>query len=200
MGPVVLHYDLHQGNVAQYVVRIKQSETGATKENRPVIAFPVRITVVSTPTVEITTGPMNIGGRSVGRAKVSRYTSTPQGVVSGSKDLRPVSLFGIALPAKPVTVGATWRSGVTGQSPIPAGLVATCKLKSTNSEGAVIEWKTQQGGTTKVDGSGTLIVGRNGVVRKGQLAITITYLRPDKPGAPLKVNSTVKLGVAISPN
>jgi hypothetical protein len=157
------------------------------------ITLPIAIRVLSATSAEVTSGPMVIKGRKVGRSRVATASLGPTAV--------PAPFF-VALPIGGVRPGQTWKAPFFGGAPLPAGGNATYKFVNITPDKryAVVSIGVQQDSSGRLKGQGQLFLRlSDGFLDHGAVRFEIAYLRPDQSNPKkLVVNSRTELLYTIS--
>ncbi|HLO98245.1 MAG TPA: hypothetical protein VK171_06595 [Fimbriimonas sp.] len=145
---------------------------------------PVVLKVVSPSRVGLILGPVEVAGKSVGRAREREYD------VDGSFSRKGVGVtpFAIVLPASGIKPGQSWSGPLASVSPLPAGMKTTYKFeKITAVRGttcAQIKVSVKSTGSSTVTGTGTVFLKTgNGFLSHGDLKFEISFVRPDPKDA-----------------
>lgn len=187
--------DLKKGSVYKYSVILTMTppsgspaaKAAPTSQNMPV-TLTVKDVAKGVATIEInSTRPTMGGGKPASdkqTIKIDRKGKITQGGESG--------VF-VAMPAKPVKIGETWKSTVNTRVAmgIPMTVNTTSTLKEVKSAGgrqvAVISVKTSMGGSSSMKGSGGgtyLVDMKDGMVVNYDIAQTMTMtMTPPQPKA-----------------
>lgn len=179
------------GRVSAYRLVVTQTEyagSGSKVTASSVTETPIKLTPLSRDTVQVVSGPLFTRGRSVGRPRVS------SGRTDGG---RPPSWLFVPIPASGVRPGQTWPGPLSAPAPVPAGLRAQYRYRGTTQGFAQIDVTVDQGGASRLHGSGTLFLRPDGVPDHGDVRFEIAYVRPDH--GHLSVNSHMTVDCAVKP-
>lgn len=193
------------GMVAKYVVAVKETDyagAGTSKVTATTATqTPVQIEVTGVHAggadLRVTSGPLVVLNRSVGRAKVRQFSVDAGGSLRGASP----ALLTIPFPPSGVQRGQSWTAGLFGPAPLPSGLVATYRLETIAGPYARVSMRTDVKAAGHVTGSGDLFLdGRTGYLHHGEVHFDIAYVRPDPQNrTKMNVDSHVRLDCRITP-
>lgn len=200
-APQPLRLNLKSAAMVGYRVAMEQATYpgGGTKASeQSSLLTPYKFRGTAPGSLEITSGPLVVKGRSVGRSKVSSVMVEAGGTVQG----RAPANFFVCLPKAGAKVGQTWRAPFFGGPPLPAGGEAVYRYGGVSSDGrfAVVDLQVKSSGAGEVQGKGKLFLRlSDGVLDHGNAKFEIAYLRPDmKDRTKISVNSKVVVKYTIT--
>jgi hypothetical protein len=183
-GQAPLRPRLTPGTVAKYTIITKDitydgdtTKVKAQMTNR----IPMRLTVTSESAggakVEISEGPVNTKGTSIGFPRMHHLTVDSGGSLKG----KPCALLAVPFPISGAKVGQSWSGGLYAPTPLPSVAPATYKLESINGPFAKVTMHAKGYYGYGLDGSGEFYVRvSDGYVDHGSVKLMITSVRPDK--------------------
>lgn len=193
-GQLTLKPGLPAGATIRYVVTAKEInyEGASAKVTKTYeTKTPVVLKVTAPNSASLSVGPLQVAGKSVGRAKVKEITFDKQ---FSNKGLG-LSPFAVVLPAGGVKPGQTWKGPLASMAPLPAGMTATYKFaKVATILGklyAQVSVSIAASGSSTVKGSGSLFIAiSTGYLSHGNLKFEVSFVRPDpKDAKKMLVNS-----------
>lgn len=156
---------------------------GGKKELRRTEATPLRLTIRdASGRAQLESGPLEIGGRRVGRSQRSDLTMTSTGQLSSDPFKRPFAALMPILPSQPLRQGTRWTATLWGPAPTPGGVQAQYVVRalSTLDGHRVAEVAMTVNSTegTRVTGTGTYFVRLDdGLVQRGTVRLIVEFLR-----------------------
>lgn len=198
---------LKAGSKSGYLIKQKEisydgSSDKVTKTYETTTPFVLEI-LNSTPQgakVKVTSGPINVKGKPVGRARINEVQVDKLFTRNGS----PLASLMVPALTGNLSVGKSWKGVFSSLPPVPANLDATYKiirfLKVDSTDLAEVAVTVKGTGTCETNGKGTLLVRKSdGSPYKGTVGLDLKFMRLNDKKQ-LTVNSKLRIEFTVSPN